>query len=293
MTVAEPNGVAAPSGVIHDIGYQRYTGARLGRWYAVRSLYTYALRTAFGLGRSGKAKVFPWLIVGIVTLVAAVVTAVRAQIAQPVMSYTQLPQAVTILIITFCAFVAPELVSRDLRSGVLPLYFSRPLHRGDYAMAKLAAMISAIWLLLAGPQLLMFVGGAFSVSGLDKVWDEFIDFSQGILYSGVHAVVYAGLAVLVASLASRRAVAAAVIVAVFLVTTPIVGVLSFVPNETARQLAPMASPVTLVDGVGHWLFDPSGDTDIGGWGPLYGAVAAGFVAVCAGLLFLRYRKVAQ
>ena len=36
----------------------------------------------------------------------------------------------------FCAVVAPELVSRDLRGGVLPLYFSRPLTRIDYALAK-------------------------------------------------------------------------------------------------------------------------------------------------------------
>jgi ABC-2 type transport system permease protein len=49
-----------PSGVIHDIGYQRYTGPRLGRGYAIRSLYLHSLRTAFGLGRSAKAKIFPW-----------------------------------------------------------------------------------------------------------------------------------------------------------------------------------------------------------------------------------------
>ena len=34
------------TGVIHDIGYQRYTGPRLGRAYGVRSLYTHSLRTA-------------------------------------------------------------------------------------------------------------------------------------------------------------------------------------------------------------------------------------------------------
>ena len=45
----------------------------------------------------------------------------------------------------FCAVIGPELVSRDLRSGVLPLYFSRPLTRSDYAMAKWGAMVSALW----------------------------------------------------------------------------------------------------------------------------------------------------
>ncbi|MGE5829942.1 MAG: ABC transporter permease [Micromonosporaceae bacterium] len=286
--------VAEPNGVIHDIGYRRYDGPRLGRWYAVRSLYLHGVRTAFGLGRSGKAKVFPWLVAGIVTLVAAIFTAVRSQVGQVVVSYVQFPQSMTVLILMFSAVVAPELVSRDLRSGVLPLYFSRPLHRGDYAMAKLAALVTATWLLIAGPQLLMFLGGVFSVDSIGKVWDEVGDFLPGLAYSFIYAAVYASIALLVASLASRRAVAAAVVVAVFLVTTPVVGVLSLAPSETVRQLASLASPTTLVGGVGDWLFRPGdGSSGIGDFGPLYGAVTLGVVAACVALLVLRYRKVAQ
>jgi len=40
------------------------------------------------------------------------------------------------LVTIFIAAQAPELVSRDLRSHVLPLYFCRPLRRGDYPLAK-------------------------------------------------------------------------------------------------------------------------------------------------------------
>src|SRR4029453_2705820 len=226
-----------------------------------------------------------------VTLVAAIFTAVRSQVGQIVVSYVQFPQTMTVLILMFSAVVAPELVSRDLRSGVLPLYFSRPLHRGDYAMAKLAALITAIWLLIAGPQLLMFIGAAFSVDSISKVWDELGDFLPGLAFTLVHAVVYGAIALLVASLASRRAVAAAVVVAVFLVTTPVVGVLSLAPSETVRQLASLASPTTLVGGVGDWLFRPGGGSSgIGDFGPLYGAVTLGVVAACVGLLVLRYRK---
>jgi ABC-2 type transport system permease protein len=67
-----------PAGVIHDIGYQRYTGARLGRGYATRSLYVHSLRSAFGLGRSGKAKVFPFIVVGLAFAVAVVAVVVRS-----------------------------------------------------------------------------------------------------------------------------------------------------------------------------------------------------------------------
>jgi len=284
--------VQTPAGVIHDIGYQRYQGARLGRGYVVRSLYLHGLRTAFGFGRSAKAKVFPWAIVGILAIVATVVTAIRSQTGTVVLTYLRYPGAVTFLLILFCAAVAPELVSRDLRGGVLPLYFSRPLTRVDYALAKLAALVSAVWLVLAGPQLLMFVGGAFAVHGARAVWDEFGDFAPGLAYSAIYAVVFGALSLLVASLAGRRAVAAAMIVAVFLVTTPVVGVLSVVGSDRVHELAGLASPMTVVGGVGEWLFDV-GAARIGRFGPLYGAATLVLFGVSVLLLLLRYRKVAR
>lgn len=289
---------STPAGVIHDIGYQRYSGARLGRGYALRSLYEHGLRSSFGLGRSAKAKIFPWLVVGIAALVAAVMVAIRAQTGTVVLTYDQFPEQLTLLVIFFCAIVAPELVSRDLRSGVLPLYFSRPISRSDYALAKLGALISAVWLLLAGPQLLMFIGAAFTVKGgMGKIWDEFVDFLSGAAYSGIFAVLFSVIALLVASLMGRRAVAAGAVVAVFLLTTPVVGVLSVLPSDTARQLASLASPITLVGGVGDWLFaegaNGQGTFGIGDYGPLYGLVALLLIVACVLGLLARYRKVAR
>lgn len=290
LETQQPGG--PPAGVIHDIGYQRYDGPRLGRRHIVGALYLHGLRTAFGLGRSAKSKIFPWLIVGVVGVVAAVLTAIRAQTGQAALSYTEFPEVLTSLIIFFCAVVAPELASRDLHSGVLPLYFARPLRRGDYALAKLAALISATFLLLAGPLTLMFAGAAFTVDGFGAVWTEFGDYLPALGYAAVHAVVFSALALLVASLVRRRAVAAGAIVGAFLLTTPVVGVLTLLPSATASQLAGLASPVTVVGGVGDWLFESGGEFSVGRFGPLYGAVALGLVAVCVLLLLARYRKVA-
>src|SRR5258706_8583184 len=124
------------SGVIHDIGYQRYEGPRLGRLYSFRSLYSHGVRAAFGLSRTGKAKVFPWTIVGLLTIVAVVLTVIRSQTGRPVLAYWEFIAPVSVLIVLFVGIVAPELVSRDLRGGVLPLYFSRPLTRVDYPLAN-------------------------------------------------------------------------------------------------------------------------------------------------------------
>jgi ABC-2 type transport system permease protein len=282
----------AADGVIHDIGYQRYTGPRLGRGYAVRSLYGHSLRTAFGLGRSGKAKIFPWTVAGLGLAVAALAVALRGQSGNVVISYLSYCDIVGIPLLLFQAVVAPELLSRDLRARVLPLYFSRPLRRADYALAKLAAMISAGWLILAGPLLLMFIGGVFSQrNALSGAWHEFTDLLGGLLYAAIYAVVYAVISMLVASLAGRRAVAAGAIVAVFLVTTPVVGVLQVIGGPTLRQLSRMVNPVTLVQGIQVYLFHT--DTmNIAGFGPVYLLAALILVAGCVTLLITRYRKVA-
>ncbi|GIG89516.1 ABC transporter permease [Plantactinospora endophytica] len=292
MTTLDAPQTDRPAGVIHDIGYQRYDGPRLGRRYLVGSLYLHSLRTAFGLGRTIKAKIFPWLIVGVVGVVAAVLTAVRAQTGEVALSYAEFPEVLSILIIFFCAIVGPELASRDLHSGVLPLYFARPLHRADYALVKLAALVSATFLMLAVPLTVMFAGAAFMVDGIGAVWDELGDFLPALGYVAVHAIVYSVLALLVASLVRRRAVAAGAIVGAFLLTSPVVAVLSVMPHEAANQLAGLASPVTLVGGIGDWTVEEVGDLDIGPYGPLYGLVAVGFVVAGILLLLARYRKVA-
>jgi ABC-2 type transport system permease protein len=281
-------------GVIHDIGYQRYDGPRLGRRYVFESLFAHGFRTAFGLGRGAKSKIFPWFVTGVVVIVAVVLMAIRTQTGTNPVTYNQFPHVLALLIVLFCAIVAPELVSRDLHSNVLPLYFSRPLRTADYALAKLAALIAAITVIFAAGELIMFLGAAFTLKDFGLIWDDFVDMLGGILYSAVHAIIFGSVAILVASLMKRRAVAAGAVVAVFILTAPVVGVLSVLPSEAANQIAGIFSPATLVAGLGDWLFrERSGAVDIGPYGPLYLAVAVLLVAACVTLLLARYRKVAK
>jgi ABC-2 type transport system permease protein len=290
MTSADE--MSRPGGVIHDIGYRRYTGPRLGRRHATAALYLHSLRTAFGLGRSAKAKIFPGIVVVLAFAVAVVAVAIRAQTDQVVMTYLQYIDGLGIPIVLFLAVVGPEIVSRDLRARVLPLYFSRPLGRSDYALAKLAAMISAVWLLLAGPLLLMFLGGVFDqTGGASGAWNEFTDFLGGLGYAAITAVVLGAFAVPLAALSSRRAVGAVVIAAAFTVTTPIIGVVSEVGGTTARQLVPLVNPVGIVNGLESWIYRNQ-VVEIGGFGPLYLAVAVALVGAGTAAMILRYRTVA-
>jgi len=281
--------------VIHDIGYQRYTGPRLGRAAVFGAIYVHGLRAAYGLGRSAKSKIFPWLVFGIVGLVAVILAAIRSQTGLLPLNYIQFADAVSWLIIFFVAVVAPELVSRDMKSGVLPLYFSRPLRSADYLGAKVAALVTAVWALLAGPQLILFLGGAFTTkTGMSGVWNELGDLLPAWGYSVLWALVFTGIGLLIASLTGKRAFAAGGIVAVFLMTTPVFGVLSILPSPTAQDLAGLSSPMTLVSGVGQWLIaDANTGLNIGEFGPVYAIEAATLVATCLLLLLARYRRVAS
>jgi ABC-2 type transport system permease protein len=280
--------------VIHDIGYQRYTGPRLGRGAVFGALYVQGIRAAFGFGRSAKAKIFPWMVAGIVLLVAVIDAAVKSQANVTLFNYEQFADALSWLVIFFVAIVAPELVSRDIRSGVLPLYFSRPLRASDYVGAKFAALVSAVWLLLGVPQLVIFLGAAFTTkTGMSGVWHEAGQLLPGWGYSLVWALLFASISLLIASLTGKRAFAAGGIVAIFLMTTPVVGVLSILPSSTAQHLAGLASPMSLVSGIANWLISGSNTgIDVDRFGVVYGIEAVTIIAACLLLLLTRYRKVA-
>jgi ABC-2 type transport system permease protein len=275
---------------IHDIGYQRYRGARLGRSYARTSLYTHSLRSAFGFGRSAKAKIFPWLAASVLMLIAVIVVAIRSQTGRLPLSYIDFPQDTAPLVLLFLATAAPELVSRDLRSNVLPLYFSRPIRRGDYALAKLAALVSAVWLIIAVPLLVIFLGGAFSLPS-GKIWREFTDLVGGLVGAGIMAIVYSVLALLIASLMSRRMVAAAVIVAVFLVTSTVGSAVTALIGGDGQLIARGIGPIQLVQSLNLWMLNGN-PKHFGHFGWAYLIEALGVVAVGVLLLLVRYRKVA-
>ena len=141
---------SGPGGSIYDLGYQAYDGPRLGRRSAVLALFAQTVRSCFGIGRGGRAKIAPLVLAGLAILPAVLAVGFAALASQagaaggelgdasPI-TYASYHGIVGILIMLFCAAQAPELFGRDQRYGVLPLYFSRVLTRPDYALAKLAA----------------------------------------------------------------------------------------------------------------------------------------------------------
>ena len=122
------------TGSIYDLGYQRYEGKRLGRVHGFRALYRESLRSAFGFGRRGSSKVFPFGLLVIAAFPAIVqiiigTFAAGADADLEILAAEDYFEFINIVLALFCAAVAPELVGRDLRNRTLAIYFSRAMGR--------------------------------------------------------------------------------------------------------------------------------------------------------------------
>jgi ABC-2 type transport system permease protein len=285
---------AQPAGVIHDIGYRGYDGPRLGRAYAMQSLFTQSLRGAWGIGRGAKAKLVPFGMLALVLLPALVWSAVGNQLNRRLVEYVDFPITLQMPIIIFLAAQSVELLSRDLRFTVLPLYFSRPLRRDDYVWAKLAAMTAALAMLMIAPIVLAYLVAAFDGNNDTTVWDETTAAFGGVLASLLYAVVLAALALVIAAFAAKRVYTIGAIVALFVISSVVSGIVEGLSENETSELAGLLTPFRLLGGTFAWLRGQQTElSNTGGSGWLYGLTTAALLTLCVGLLLARYRRVGR
>lgn len=284
---------------IHNIGYRNYDGPRLGRAYARRSLFSQSLRGAYGLGRSAKSKVLPMILFAVMCLPAAIMVAVAvATKAKDLpLDYTRYAIVLQAVISLFLAAQAPQTVSRDLRFKTVPLYFSRPIERGDYVVAKFAAMTSALFVLTAAPLLVLYVGAL--LAKLDFA-DETKGFAQGLVSVALLSLLFSGIALVISAITPRRGFGIAAVIAVLTITYGAVSTVQAIAHEQGSTDAitwlGLFSPITLIDGVqtaflGATSAFPGGEGPSSGVGVVYVLVVLGLIAGCYGALSRRYRKV--
>jgi ABC-2 type transport system permease protein len=312
---APPEQVApagSDGGVIHNIGYRRYDGARLGRGSIFRALMWHSLRTAFGFGRGAKAKIFPALMFVIMCL-PAVVNAVSLATnphGGAIITYDDyVPSIRTVAMLIFVAVEAPNLVSADLRNHTLPLYFARPIGRIDYPLAKLVAFVIACLLMIEIPLVILYIGNVTQVHGAHAVWEQTLQFGPGLLYGAAWAVLLASIGLLLASASGKRVFAICAIAIPLFFTYIVAHTLSHVGQQAfaagalgqpsaLASLAGLISPFTLLGGVLRWLEKPNPGaaqqlqaTVIGQYGDVYMTVFVLLTLAAIGGLILRYRKV--
>jgi ABC-2 type transport system permease protein len=250
------------SGSIYDLGYRGYEGPRLGRRHAVSTLVRHSIRSVFGIGRSGRAKILPAFCVGFPALIALIVVGVRAIAAQ--VNFSDVPglpdhdglyAGISVFPLLFVAAQAPELLGRDQRYRVLTLYFSRALRRTDYALAKLVAMSIGVLTILLVPHLLLGAGTILLDPDIvAALRDEAATLPAVIGSSVVIAVTLAAEALLVASFTPRRAYATAAIFGVFIIPGIIAAIVIALDAGHLSDWIIMIDVGSLLDGVNAWFF---------------------------------------
>jgi len=286
-------------GVIHDIGYRHYDGPRLGRAHIARALLLESAKGAYGLGRSARSKVMPMLLLAAICLPAFIIAVVAAvtDVDELPADYTSYVLNVQALVMIYVAAQSPALVSRDLRFRVMSLYFSRPLHRIDYVVAKYAAMTTAVFLLMALPLTIMFVGALLAELPIDEQVPDYLRSLGGALLT---ALVLSGIGLVIAAITPRRGLGVAAIIAVLAVLAGVQGAMQAIAVEeneaTVSGYAGLISPFTLVHGVQHAVLGAGSALSEGPPGTIgsvvFVVVMGLVVAGSFGALLLRYRKVA-
>ncbi|MFZ3498849.1 ABC transporter permease [Streptomyces sp. 5.8] len=284
---------------IHNIGYRSYDGPRLGRSYARKSLFAQSLRGAYGLGRSAKSKVLPMLLFAVMCVPALILVAVAITVpgstALPI-KYTTYAMTTQVIVYLYLASQAPQSVSRDLRFKTVPLYFSRPIERVDYVVAKFAAMASALFILTATPLLIMWIGALLAKFDFG---DQTKGFGQALVSVLLLSLLFSGLGLVMAALTPRRGFGVAAIIAVLLIPYGAVSAVQAIAHETGSaggiEWLGLFSPMSLIDGLQTAFLGadsgfPGSAGPSGAVGFVYLLVILGLIAGSYAALMARYRK---
>ena len=219
-----------PTGRLFDIGYQRYDGPRQGRARARIALFVGGVRHTLGLGRGGRSKILPVLMVLVSIVPAAIILVVAAIsggiIDRPVELGDYFPiNSLLLLIIT--GILGPTLLIPDRTDNVLSLYLVRPLGMLDYLVARwFAFFLVTSLIVLAGPLILLCGYVLLSADAAQEFRDNWMDFPKVLLGAAALGAFIASIPLGVAAFAPRRVYAAAFVIGVVLVGTTVVGILT-------------------------------------------------------------------
>ncbi len=295
--MSELSGPSAPrSGVIHDLGYRRYDGLREGTPTIARTLFAIGLRHTYGLGRSGRSKVMPFLLLAMSVLPSLIVVGVVVLTglnSLPV-SYAGYTNQTQLLVSLFAAAQAPVLFSRDLQHRSIVLYLARPLSAPVFALMRWLSLTVALWLFMAVPTVLLFAGAL--LSGLDKS-DQSTELLKAVALQSLLALLISGITGLISSVSLRRGFAVVGSVMALIVLSGVVLAIQAIAyeqeSESVSTAAGLFSPWSLYAGLAN-AWDAGIDTFVpvsGAWALAYVLVALLLVATCLLVLVARFRKV--
>ncbi|MCU1369822.1 MAG: hypothetical protein JWO77_1016 [Ilumatobacteraceae bacterium] len=239
---------------ILDRGYRKYDGPRTGVKGSVLAVVAHSAQRALGMRRTIWAKILPVATIGFAYLPAVVFVGIIALFpksdvaAEALPSYGDYYGFIIAAIMVFVALVAPEVLCTDRRSGMLGVYLAAPLDRDSYLFAKAVAIASVLSIVCLGPPLLMLIANVLQSTGPDGAGDILLTFVRVLTTGIVETLLFTGITMGVTSLTDRKAVAAAGIILLFLISISMTGIIDaagapagiyvFAPTLLGLELAP-------------------------------------------------------
>ena len=287
------------AGVIHDLGYRPYAGERQGESAIAWDLFLAGLRNAFGLGRSGRSKILPFVLLGLNLAPALVLIAVMVTLRLPELpvNYAAYAGTTQMTVSVFAAAQAPVLFSRDLRHGSIVLYLARPLRAPTYALMRYGALLAALLGFLVVPLLVLYVGALLAGAA---VGEQTTEAAWAVGAAVLLAAMVAGVTGLVSAWSTRRGFAVVASIAVLLfgygVVAAVQGIARAEGADRVGEYAGLLSPYTLYRGIAETTLGASANSVTPPSSTLmevaYLAAAVGIAVACAAMLVLRYLRVA-
>ncbi len=246
-----------PTGEVFDLGYQHYEGPREGRMRARQALWLNGVRTAIGLGRGWQSKVLPGLLFVAVIVPAFLFSfiASSADIGDEVPSQADYFWIVNIVIILFSATTAPEMLCPDRRDRVLDLYLVRPLTTTDYVIGRWLAFFTVMLPIVYAGQIVLFIGLTLAANEpLDYLRDQWADIPRLLIVGAAIAAFATSIPLAVSTFTVRRTYAAAIVIALFLISPIVAGSLTFCEEHEHGRFGTVQSECDPVTGdAAKWI----------------------------------------
>ncbi len=276
---------------ILERGYRRYDGVRLSPATAMRSVMLHAVGRVLGLKRPAWSKALPVLSIALAYVPAIVFVGIAALTPDDTAVQSQLPSYgeyysyVVSAVALFVAFVAPEVLCPDRRTGMLGLYLASPLNRTTYLVGKAWAIANVLFAVTIGPPLLMMIAFSLQGHGPDGIGGLATTIGH-ILLSGIAMTAfYTALSMGVSSLTDRKSFASGGIVIALLLSAAVAGVLDTGSGHAAQMLNLFLVPFDLASRI----HDGSHATALTTLGQALTATI-GWTALWAAVCWVRYQR---
>lgn len=179
---------------IFDRGYRTYDGPRTGVPGAMRAVGWSTIQRALGLRRKFRFKIVPLVVIFIAYVPALVFMGIAvlipSELAEEIVtSYGGYFGLITVMMILLTAFVVPEVLGSDRRTGMLGLYMASPLNRWNYLGAKFSSILGVVSLVTLFPVVFLMIGYIFVGIGPDGVGGT-IDVIVRVFVSGLALSIY-------------------------------------------------------------------------------------------------------